>query len=283
MHYITDAIRNGDFCSLMFFSVVAMIVGDRMINGKATLRIWGLRTAAIAFVGFAVAHVSDVGSPSAEDLAMAAIIGLLGGLVALGPAWIILSFIGFVGGYYRRLAASANSGLHRRQLERDRRNAAKKKQQDQIEWERLAPERERANQVETQRRLVETKKMAEAQKRRTDARADCEMLFQLYAVDISGRFPRESLDEWIQKYMGDNQPPEDVEQRAEQLRKMIIHHREQVKPTPKFSSLAQLAVWFQEQKSQIEVLPVDDRLRRMLFANLNNRHSDLIDQVLEDS
>ena len=125
--------------------------------------------------------------------------------------------------------------------------------------------------------------MADAQKRRVDARADCEMLYQLYAVDISNRFPREALDEWIKKYMVDGSTPDEVEQRAEQLRKMIIHHREQVKPTPKFNSLSQLAVWFQEQKSEIESLPMDDRVKRMLIANLNVRNAELMGQVLEDS
>ncbi len=282
MQFITDAIQNGDYCSLVFFSLVAMFVGDRMINSQATLRVWGLRTAAIAFVGFAIAHVSEVGSPSAEDLAMAAIVGLLGGLVALGPAWIILSILGFAGGYYRRASASAGSAAHRRQLDREKRAAEKKKQQDQIEWERRAPDRERANQEASQLREAENRKKGEAQKRRSDARADCEMLFQLYAVDISSRFPRESLDEWIKKYMGDDQTPDDVEHRAEQLRKMIIHHREQVRPTPKFATLPELAIWFQSQKEQIDQLPVDDRLKRMLTANLNVRNAELMNQLLGD-
>ncbi len=280
MQFITDAIQNGDYCSLVFFSLVAIFVGDRMINSQSTLRVWGLRTAALAFVGFAVSHLAQVGSPSAEDLAMAAIVGLLGGLVALGPAWIILSILGFAGGYYRRASASADSVAHRRQLDREKRAAEKKNQQDQIEWERRAPERERANQEARQLREAENRKKGEAQKRRSDARADCEMLFQLYAVDISNRFSRESLDEWIKKYMGDDQSPDDVEQRAEQLRKMIIHHREQVRPTPKFATLQELANWFQSQKEQIDQLPVDDRLKRMLTANLNVRNAELMNQLL---
>lgn len=82
--------------------------------------------------------------------------------------------------------------------------------------------------------------------------------------------------------MGDDQFPEVAEQRAEQLRKMIIHHRKQVKPTPKFATLPELANWFQSQKEQIDQLPVDDRLKRMLTANLNVRNAELMNQILGD-
>ena len=283
MHFIFEAIQNGDFCGLVFFSAIVIFVGDRMINSQPAMRIWGLRITAVAFVGFTVSHISQNGGSTPSDLALAAIIGLLGGIVTLGPVWILLSIVGFLGGYYRQAASSASSAAHQRQLEREKKAAEKKRLQEQIDWERNAPERERVRQEESERRKVEAKQNMESQKRRTDARADCEMLFQLYAIDISSRFPREALDEWIKKYMDDDQSPDDVEQRAEQLRKMIIHHREAVKPTPKFNSLSELAVWFQEQRAEIESLPVADRVRRMLFANLNIRNSELMNEFLGDS
>ena len=111
--------------------------------------------------------------------------------------------------------------------------------------------------------------------------ADCELLYQLYAPEIAARFPRTSLDEWIKKYMGDDHSPTDVEQRADQLRKLITHHREQVIPTPQFTTLPELAAWFQQQKSEIEALPVDDRLRRTLLANLNVRNAELMNELFD--
>lgn len=281
MDFLTNAIQEGDYCALAFFSVILIFVGDRMIQSRPLLRIWGMRIAALAFVAFVVAHIVQAGSPTPSDLAMAAIVGLLGALVVLGPAWIVLAILGFFGGYYRNAANSANSAAHRRQLERERKEAEKRKRQEQIEWEKQAPQRERARLEAEMRQREESKRNADAKKIRSDARADCEMLYQLYAPEIDTRFPRASLDEWIKKYMGDDQSPSDVEQRADQLRKLIIHHREQVKPTPKFSTMADLATWFQEQKSQIETLPIEDRLRRMLLANLNVRNAELMATLLE--
>jgi hypothetical protein len=279
----TDAIQQGDACVLFLFSVIMMFIGDRMINSQPVLRIWGLRISALAFVGFTVFHITDHHSSGASEYAMAAIVGLLGGLVTLGPAWIVLAIFGFVGGYYRQAAASATSAGHQRKIKREQKIAEERKRHEQIEWERNAPERERAYREAELRQQDEAKKKADSQKRRSNARADSEMLYQLYAPEIGVRFPRAALDDWTKRYMGDDQSANDVEQRAEQLRNIITHHREQVNPTPQFSTLQELVMWFQNQKSQIEVLPIDDRLRRMLLANLNVRNAELMKQVLDDT
>ncbi|HMO16011.1 MAG TPA: hypothetical protein PKA83_17965 [Pirellulaceae bacterium] len=252
-----------------------------MVNSQPLMRMWGIRLTGLAFVVFAALHVFETGNPTPSDLAMGAVVGSLGAIVVLGPAWILLATVGLLGGYYRRAQSSASSVARRRQLESEKRAMEKNRQQELIDWERGAPERERAYREESQRRELEGKRNAESQKRRVDARADCEMMYQLYAVDIGDRFPRTEVDAWITKYMGDGQSPDEVEQRAEQLRSMIVHHREQVNPSPKFSNLQELALWFQDQTQQIEKLPVPDRLKRILQAQLNARNSDLMEQVLE--
>ncbi len=215
------------------------------------------------------------------DLAMAGIAGLFGGMVTLGPAWIILACLGYVGRHYQNATSSARSAAHNRKLRREQENAEQAKRREQHEWERQAPQRERARLEMAAFKREESMKQMDAQKVRINARADWEMLYQLYAPEIASRFPRTSLDEWTKKYMGDDQSPAEVETRAEQLRKLILYHLEQVKPAPKFSSLNQLANWLQDQKLQIESLPIDDRLRRVLTANLNVRNAELMQSILD--
>lgn len=281
MDFIVNSIQDGDVCGLFFFSIVVMFVGDRMINGFPALRLLGLRAAAFAFVGFTASHIVNTNGSTGSDLAMAGIVGLLGAIVALGPAWIILACLGYVGRHYQNATSSARSATHNRRFRRERENAEQAKRREQLEWERQAPQRERARLEMIARQREESMKQMDAHKVRTNARADCELLYQLYAPEIDQRFPRASLDEWMNKYMGDDQSPAEIETRAEQLRKLILHHLEQVKPAPKFSSLNQLANWFQDQKSQIDTLPIEDRLRRVLIANLNVRNAELMQSIID--
>ncbi len=203
--------------------------------------------------------------------------------MTLGPAWIALAISAVLVRYGRKVASSADSAALRLHREREKLQEERRRKREQLEWQRTAPERERAAKLEAERRERESARQHEAQQQRADARADCEMLYQLYAVDISERFPRQALDEWIAKYMGDDQSAGNVHRRAEQLRKIIIHHREQVKPTPKFSDLTQLANWTSQQEEEIKSLPIDGRLQRMLLANLKVKNAELATQILENS
>jgi hypothetical protein len=156
---------------------------------------------------------------------------------------------------------------------RARRAEERRRLREQREWERSAPQRERAQRDADARKQAEASHKADAQRRRSDVRANCELLYSHYAPEIGQRFPRSDLDAWITKHMSDNDDPAVVEQRAEQLRRLIEYHREQVKPIPKFSNIRELADWFHTQKTEIESLPVDDRVRRALLSNLNERNA----------
>jgi hypothetical protein len=62
---------------------------------------------------------------------------------------------------------------------------------------------------------------------------------------------------------------------------IIAHHREQVKPSPQFNTLTELASWFQQQKTEIESLPIAGRLRRMLIESLNVTNNELARDLLD--
>jgi len=161
---------------------------------------------------------------------------------------------------FRRKIADRNARL--REQKRQRR--------EQREYERTAPLREQA------------RKAAEEQKRRgAEAVTGCQLLYSLHAPEIGVRFPKQAFDEWI-KRMSDDQDPILVERKAEQLRRIIEHHCEQVKPTPKFSNIQELAHWFQEQKADIETLPLDERTKRAHLANLTEKYAELTTKLLEN-
>jgi hypothetical protein len=171
----------------------------------------------------------------------------------------------------------------RRLSERRARRAEERRQRrEQREWERSAPERERAQREADARKQAEATQKADSQRRRSDARANCELLYSHYAPEIGQRFPRSDLDAWINKHMADTEAPAVVEQRAEQLRRLIEYHREQIRPTPRFSNVRELAEWLNKEKAEIESLPVDERIKRTLLANLNERNAELMTQIVSN-
>jgi hypothetical protein len=170
---------------------------------------------------------------------------------------------------------------NRRVAERRARRAEERRRlREQRDWEQSAPERERAQREADARKQAEANQKVDAQRRRSDARAHCELLYNHYAPEIGQRFPRSDLDAWIIKHMSDTEDPAIVEQRAEQLRRLIEFHREQIRPTPRFANVRELAEWLNKEKAEIESLPVDERIKRTLLANLNERNAELMTQIV---
>ncbi|MBW3541539.1 MAG: hypothetical protein KY476_14825 [Planctomycetes bacterium] len=140
----------------------------------------------------------------------------------------------------------------------------------------LKIEREEQNRQACERQRVE----GTHQKRREDARARVDLLYSLYAPEISDRFPREDFTAFCNTYLADSKAPEHVEERAAQLTRIIEQHREKVGESQRFKSLTELTAWFDEQKRDIEDCP-DERMRRMLLAQLKERYTELSASILE--
>ena len=119
------------------------------------------------------------------------------------------------------------------------------------------------------------------QQRRKDARARCELLFNLYIPDMAGRFNRAMFDSFMNAYMSDAEPPDVVERRTEELCGIMEKHREAVKGSAKPASIDQLATWFLDEKKRIELLPLDDDIKDEHLAHLNIRYSELSQEILE--
>ena len=76
-------------------------------------------------------------------------------------------------------------------------------------------------------------------------------------------------------------PPEAVEERAEQLMKIMREHQAKVEPRPKFRSLQELSAWFEQQMAELQSVP-DEKLRKTLMVQLKVRYSDLSSTMLTE-
>lgn len=286
MNTILDLIDRADTCATPTLIVILYVVGSKMVGDDARLHRWGIRAAAAAFLAYAGYRGMTTEIKRTDDVVFLLLHALVAGGVTLGAAWTLLAVVGFAwrhlvigpGSKLQQSFTAATQAAHDRQAERDR---ERQRIAEQQEYARRAPERERSEREAAARKQAEDTIKADAQKRREDARASCELLFGLHAAEIGNRFPREQFDAFVAKYMTDKHAPEDVERRAEQLRALIEQHREQVKPTPKFATIEDLARWFQEQKQRIESLPIEEKSKRMHLVELNQRYAELTSELLQ--
>lgn len=160
---------------------------------------------------------------------------------------------------------------------------ARKKQQEITRQRELELASQRQSRDRELQRVREEKLQSERdnQQRRTDARSQCELFYNMHAADIHDRFPRESFDRYMQKYMSDAESPDVIERRAIELQGVIEKHCEVKGLSEKPQSIDQLAQWFIDEKGRIESLPLDERMRATHMAHLNMRYAELSQEILE--
>lgn len=281
MNYVTDLIDDGDLCALIFVVIIMVAIGQRLVQGRPNSQLWGLRIAAANFLVFAVVRGVELAASTADDLLSALIVGLLASALLLGPTWIVLAILEFSHERYQKLMRSVRASAEMRRTERQQRRQRRDRERAARELQQRTPEQQRAERraAEEQRRLEAQRE--ESARRREDAIAACELLYQLREPDIGRRFPREQLDKFIQKYMGADRSTEVIERRADELRQVIQQLHEAVDPPTRFTELSQLTAWYEQQKQQVQSLSVAEMHKEDYLAQLNERYTELMQQILE--
>lgn len=278
---LLDILNNGDFCPIFATLLILLWIG-RTVADQNQQR-WGGFLAIVAFLaytGYALHTFPLFGAEGMLDLTLRSVAA--GGL-ALGISWIVLPLVSMLvrGLILFPLAKIKNYGQsvgERIKTRNERRQQEELLRQTQAEYERSTPERERAR-MEAEAR---TRAGALAQKRREDARTACELLFHRHSHVLAGRFHKETFADLVQKYMGDNRPPEEVEERGKQLQDIMLQHVHQIEPPDKPYAIESLTEWYKKTKELIEGLPVDQRYKQAQLAQLNARYAELMQELMEN-
>jgi hypothetical protein len=189
------------------------------------------------------------------------------GLALLIPIVMFIMFhvfappLSFVGGIGRSVS-------RRRSRKRD----AARWRREQREYQRLAPDR----------RIAEDKAKGE-KRRREDAHASALLSYSFYAAKLGNRFSREMFDEYVKKYMGDEQPVDVVEQRGKELVAIFERHLQDVQPPRKPTSIESLSQWYEQTKKQIEGLAMEEAVKEVRLIELEQRFNDLLGRHLEET
>ncbi|QDU52979.1 hypothetical protein [Gimesia panareensis] len=123
--------------------------------------------------------------------------------------------------------------------------------------------------------------LREEQERREKARFDCQLLYDRNAGRLQNYFPKEKLADYHERHLSDSFPAEIVEKRAKQLEEML--HSFLVDTDGKhqqFTSLNEIAAYFQKQKQEIESLQYDEQTRQTIISSLNEQEDRTIREFL---
>ncbi|MBC7817976.1 MAG: hypothetical protein IAG10_13880 [Planctomycetaceae bacterium] len=270
-----DIVATSDVVSALVLVGLLNWLGSLAVAGSPKLKQWTRRLA----LGFLLAYAAEAivrDSPSdTTDLLAITIRSCLAGGLAQGLACLFLPAISFLWqntlGALIRFIKHVFQTIAQRYSDLERRlgDVEVRRREAQLATQ-SAPSRER-----------EAATRVNAQKRREDARAECDALFALAAPVIGTRFSKQDYTEFVSKYMANTAPPEVVEERAEQLKAIIRQHQERVEPLPSRKSLQELSAWFEERMSELQSVP-DERLRKTLIVQLKVRYSDLTSNMLSE-
>lgn len=119
------------------------------------------------------------------------------------------------------------------------------------------------------------RQQASAQKQRSDARARCELFYNLHGPEIRERFSHSQFQDYWKRHFGDENPPEYVEERAAQLLSIMQQHLEKAGHREQKKSLADIAAWFLEEKTKIDELPLNPEDKEQMIADLEGRFTQL--------
>jgi len=268
-------VRDGDLCSLTFLALLLLAIGLSFLDRSPELRLWAVRVAAAAFLGFSVYGGWFYEPYDASEWILVLLRALVAGALTLGLASIILPALAFLKG---SLIDAPTRKLH------DARHSAKRRRDEAAQQRQWQHEKQVRADHELAVRSVQLRQQeaeGEAARRRTDARAEIQLRFSLLVPKLGDRFTQEMLADYVTTCMGDDHSPEDVQRRGRDLIATLETHLQEEKAAETLVDLEQLDSWFQTQKQRIERSSAEERLKRQLLALLNVQYAELAQKLIE--
>lgn len=274
-----------DPCGSLFFGTILLCLGY-FISGRND-RTWNkaLRITAIAYVACIAVEGLDAGPDRIDVWIKAAVMSLIPATYVMAVSLMGITALSFL---HERLIARPSRAWRKwrgdvryaRMREKEAADLERQRVRDQLRWEADAPKREAAAREAAARAQVE----AEYRRRREDSRAAALREYQKYAPRLKDRmFARSDFDQYLERYMGDNQPPDVVESRGQSLIASFEEMLHDVEPPKKQRTTESLITWYQEQEAKIRAMPLEDKQKNVHLVLLRRKFDELMRQHLLDS
>jgi len=118
---------------------------------------------------------------------------------------------------------------------------------------------------------------------RDDARAQADLFYALHGRTLGKRFPKTTYDDFVERYLGDERPVEDVERRAAQLIEVMQRRLDQCAPQAKESPLDEMLKARREQSERLKREDLPEEWAGTLEAMLEQELFDQLQRRMEES
>jgi hypothetical protein len=281
MDALIETLQHTEFFSTLFLCCLLLFIGAKIGGNDPRSITVGKVLGYVSFLGYCAVAICHFTPAHPAQIAAIIIRALLLTGIVVGTAWILTPLLRIVLGARDRIAAARRQ----RQLDAAHRRVQAERALEEQERRRDESERRRRQlelDQETKERLRKQRNIDEQNKcRRVAARAQCERLYRLCKHVIASRFDQAALDEWMRKYMADDQPPDVVEKHGEQLCGIIEQHRHEVGAPKQGSAIGLVTEWFLAEQARIESLPLDRRMKDELLRHLKIRYMKLAQDALK--
>lgn len=271
---LLQLLDNTSVGGLLMLVLALLFLGNKTSADMPRIRAFCFGLAALTFV----AHVVRVFSRQQHyggDLTEATVRGLLMTGLVLGITWILLP-----------IACTLHVWLQQRLREQSqqRQQARKHSEAEQRRREAEAQLASQSPEQEQKQREMEgrTRRTAEAQQAREEARAACELLYQLHAHALGERFPRAIFDDFLKRYLSDDRPPEYVAQRAQQLQEIIKRLADAVSPPVAPASIAEMTAAYKRQREALEATDLESEAKASLLLTMEQKFFERLEKKLEE-
>ncbi len=154
--------------------------------------------------------------------------------------------------------------------------------QDPASADQLREELKELLEVRKVNQRHEANLQADKHRRRLKARLKAELCYTLHESTIGPALPRHMFEEFLEKYLGDQNHPEDVEENARELESIIFQYASNANPMMVHPiNLSDLTQWYMDEQKRIEGLETDTSNKKSQLAGLTRRYTQLATQIIE--
>ena len=267
-----------DFCTLLLPTCVMVYVGQLCVKNSPQAETWGKRIASFAFLLILGMELLEGGFSDPMTIAGTTFSALMFAGMVLGLSWTLLPlplylFQKTIGGGFDCFTQWQRKRKQQRDVKREEKERLKQERIKDEEWKRNAPERERQQQ---EREQIASNK-ANDQRRREEVRLRCQLLYDQHALELRESFPLQRLESYFSQYLSDQHSAEMVEQRGVLLQEMIGQSLgTDLSGQSEFNSIQEIAIYFREQRTEVESLEYDIITRQAIQAAISTQEDELI-------
>lgn len=151
--------------------------------------------------------------------------------------------------------------------------------------EELERRRERAERLAEERTRREEAKLHSAEsarKRCEKARIRAEFFFNLHAPELGARFTRKMFNDFANRFLTEQQSPEDIEARVKELMSVIHQHLAKTKPLSERQSLDDLLATYAARRKKVQESSLDARDQKTMLIALDEQQEQDVRKAIRE-